>query len=84
MPPNAPRRENIEIKTYPLRGLLISRIGRNKNMIKTTISSPDLPAAIQGESDDIIRKRKKKILLWGILWAVFPPVLLFVLLAAIT
>jgi membrane protease YdiL (CAAX protease family) len=43
-----------------------------------------LPAnPIHSESDSIIKKSKAKIFLWAILWAIFPPVLIFVLLASI-
>jgi membrane protease YdiL (CAAX protease family) len=38
---------------------------------------------IHGESDNSVKKRKAKIFFWAILWAIFPPVLIFGLLIAI-
>jgi membrane protease YdiL (CAAX protease family) len=40
-------------------------------------------APTHSESDNIIRKRKAKIFLWVILWAIFPPFLIFILLTSI-
>lgn len=58
-------------------------VSRTMNIMKTEMSISDPSREIQDESEIKARQRKKKIFLWAILWAVFPPVLLFVLLAAI-
>jgi membrane protease YdiL (CAAX protease family) len=42
-----------------------------------------MSVTLRGESEYSTNKSKRKIFLWAILWAVFPPILLFVLLAAI-
>ena len=55
------------------------------NIIKSEISqTPDTPLHPADDgTDDLMKKRKRKIYLWAILWAIFPPVLIFVMLAAV-
>src|ERR1700690_2159045 len=55
------------------------------NKIKTPLSLEPGPSAnpIGVESNSVIKRNKKKIYLWAILWAIFPPVVIFILLVAI-
>jgi membrane protease YdiL (CAAX protease family) len=52
-----------------------------KSDISQEIELATYPA--HGDSDNLVKKRRAKIFFWAVLWAIFPPVLIFGLLIAI-